>query len=309
MPPPSSGDQEQGKQGAEASFQFGVQVYHNSELEQAAQSFREAAQSFALGGDLKRAGDSHAMIADIERQQGLLEQSISSYRHVTQLYRDAGHPSDEAESLLAMGHVERQRGHLDQSRETYIKARRLYQSLHQVQGLGHVALALGHVELPRAHLDAAALRYQEAIDYYRAAADSAEIDALSSLANVERLLGNFSQAEAYSRMALEKYRLSADVFGTIVALAELGHIYLDEGRLDQASQALIEALNLARGAEDEEVEGDASLGLAEVDLRQNRFEQALLEAQAALEAYTVGSDDLGIAEARRLLAAIHLQGG
>lgn len=133
-------------------------------------------------------------------------------------------------------------------------------SLHQLQGLGHAALALGHVDLQCAHLESAALRYQEAIDYYRAAADSAEIDALSSLANVERLLGNLTQAEADSRMALEKYRLSEDNFGTIVALAELGHIYLDAGRLDQAAQALIEALDLARGAEDEEGEGMPAWG-------------------------------------------------
>jgi tetratricopeptide (TPR) repeat protein len=188
-------------------------------------------------------------------------------------------------------------------------AHRLYQALHQVQGLGRVALALGHIELQRTHLDYAAQRYQEAIDYLRAAADTTEIDALKSLANVERLLGSFSQAEVHCRLALEKYRLSQDVFGRIDALADLGRIYLDAGRLEQAAQTWIEALNLAHSAEYEEGQGDASLGLAEVDLRQNRVDQAWLGARAALQAYTVRRYDLGIADAEHLLAAIYLRDG
>ncbi len=230
-----SGDKEQEKPSAEASFQFGVQASNDSEMEQAAESFGEAQQSFSLGGDFKRAAESRAMIAAIEGQDGLLEQSVSSYRYAIQLYRDGGRPSEEAESLLAMGHVERQLGHLDQALKAYPMAHRLYQSLHQVQRLGRVALALGHVELQRTHLDYAAQHYQEAIDYLRAAADTTEIDALKSLANVERLLGSFSEAEVHCRLALEKYRLSEDVFGSIDALTDLGRIYLDAGRLDQAS--------------------------------------------------------------------------
>ena len=168
-----------------------------------------------------------------------------------------------------------------------------------------MALALGHIELQRTHLDYAAHHYQEAMSYFRAAADNTEIDALKSLANVERLLGSFSAAEVHCRLALEKYRVSEDVFGSIDALADLGRIYLDAGRLDQASQTWVEALNLARSAEYEEGEGDAILGLAEVDLRQNRVDQALLGAQAVLQAYTMRRYDRGIANAERLLAAIH----
>ena len=304
-----SGDKEQEKPSAEASFQFDVQTYNDSELELAAQPLGEAEQSFELGGDFKRAADSRAMIADIGGQDGLLEQPVSSYRHAIQFYQDAGRPSEKAESLLAMGHVERQLGHLDQALEAYLMAHRLYQSQHQVQELGHVALALGHIELQRTHLDYAAHHYQEAIGYSRAAADNTEIDALKSLANVERLLGSFSQAEVHCRLALEKYRVSEDVFGRIGALTDLGRIYLDAGRLDQASQTWIEALNLARSAEYEEGQGDVSLGLAEVDLRQNHVDQAWLEVQAALQAYTVRRYDLGIANAERLLAAIHLRDG
>ena len=71
-----SGDKEQEKPSAEASFQFDVQTYNDSELELAAQPLGEAEQSFELGGDFKRAADSRAMIADIGGQDGLLEQPV-----------------------------------------------------------------------------------------------------------------------------------------------------------------------------------------------------------------------------------------
>jgi len=297
---------EQNRQSAEVSFRAGSEAYEAGRLEQAVQSFGDAERSFCLIGDFKRAGDSRAMIAMIEHQNGLLEQSISSYRCVIQLYQDAGSPSDAAASLLALGHVERHLGHLDQAQEAYLMAQSLYQSLQQAQGLGHVALALGHIALQHAHLEDAAHHYQEALGSFKLVADKAEADALSSLANVQRLMGCYAEAEANYRLVLEKYRASGDRTGSTNALTDLGRLYLDAERLDQASQALIEALEQAQSTEYELGEGGANLGLAEVDLRQNGVDQALLEGQAALGAYTRRHYDLGIANAQRLLAEIHL---
>lgn len=219
-------------------------------------------------GHFKRAGDSRTIIARIASQDDQFEQSISSYQHAIQLYRDAGCRDDEAQSHLALGHVERQLGHLDQSQQ-------------QQQGLGHVALALGNIEMQHAHLQDAAHHYQEAISSLRAAADPAEIDALGSLANVQRLTGSFSEAEVNCRLAREKYHACEDSSGEINALTGLGWIYLDAERLDAASVSFVEALGQARDLEDEQGEADASLGLAEVSLRQNRVDQALLEVQDA----------------------------
>lgn len=232
-------------------------------------------------GHFKRAGDSRTIIARIASQDDQFEQSISSYQHAIQLYRDAGCRDDEAQSHLALGHVERQLGHLDQAEQDYLIAQSLYQSQQQQQGLGHVALALGNIEMQHAHLQDAAHHYQEAISSLRAAADPAEIDALGSLANVQRLTGSFSEAEVNCRLAREKYHACEDSSGEINALTGLGWIYLDAERLDAASVSFVEALGQARDLEDEQGEADASLGLAEVSLRQNRVDQALLEVQDA----------------------------
>src|SRR5437588_8550033 len=106
-------NQEQDRQAAEESFRRGSGEYTEGWLEQAAITLGNAECFFYLVGDFQRTADSRALIAEIERQIGLLEQSTSSYWCAIQLYRDTGRTGDEAQSLLALGHVERQQGHLD----------------------------------------------------------------------------------------------------------------------------------------------------------------------------------------------------
>lgn len=303
----SSGDKERDERSAEESYRAGIEAYNEGWLEAAVESFGNAERSFCLIGDLKRAGDSRAMIAMTEHQDGLLEESTGSYRRAIQLYQEASSPGDVADTFLALGHGERHLGHLDQAQEAYRMAQSLYQSLQQVRGLGRVALALGHIELQHAHLEQAAQYYQEALGSFSTMGD--EADALSSLANVERLMVRFSEAEVHGRLALQKYRAGEDSSGSINALTDLGRLYLDAGQLDSASQALIEALEQARSADYGLGEGSVHLELAEVNLRQSQVDQALLEAQAALEVYTPLHYDLGIANAQRLLAEIHLRDG
>lgn len=303
----SNEDKERDGHSAEESYRAGIEAHDEGRLDAAAASFGSAERSFCLIGDLKRAGDSRAMIAMIEHQDGLLEQSTSSYRRAIQLYQDANSPDDVAAIFLALGHGERHLGHLYQAQEAYLMAQSLYQSLHQVRGLGRVVLALGHIEMQHAHLEQEAQYYQEALGTFSTMGD--EADALSSLANVERLMGRFSEAEVHGQLALQKYRVGEDSSGSINALTDLGRLYLDEGKLDSASQVLIEALEQARSADYGLGEGSVHLELAEVNLRQSQVDQALLEAQAALEVYTQLHYDLGMANAQRLLAESHLRDG
>lgn len=300
---------QQGRQSAEEYFRDGVQAYNDGKLEEAMASFARAEKAFSLRGDFKRAGDSRTIIARIASQNDQFEQSISSYRQAIQLYRDAGCREDEAGCELALGYVKRQLGYLEQAEQDYLIAQSLYQSLQHLQGLGHVALALGDIEMQRAHLPSAAHHYQESMASLRAAADPAEIDALGSLANIQRLMGSFSEAEVNCQLAREKYHACEDSSGEINALTGLGWIYLDAERLDAASASFAEAFRLARDLEDEQGEADASLGLAEVSLRQNRLEQALLEAQDALSMSRSQQYHLGMANAQRVLAEVYLRNG
>ena len=134
----NSANKEQHRQAAEESFRMGTGEYTEGRLEQAAISLGNAEGFFYLVGDFQRAADSRALIADIERQIGLLERSTSSYWCAIQLYRDTGRTGDEAQSLLALGHVERQLGHLDQAQEAYTRrfepTRQKGANFHEIDG-------------------------------------------------------------------------------------------------------------------------------------------------------------------------------
>lgn len=130
-------DKEKDRQQAEKRLQTGLEAYNDGNLEKASEAFGDAEIRFRLLGDMKRAGDSRALLADVQRQNNLPEQAIASYQRAIKLYKDANRPLNEAQSTLEMGHVERQLAHLDRAQDAYQMAQNLYRSQQNMQGLGN----------------------------------------------------------------------------------------------------------------------------------------------------------------------------
>ena len=82
----------QDKSIAESRLQAGIDALNDGKMEAAADAFIEAEKQFRQMGDLKRAGDSRALLADIQRDNNLIEQAITSYQRAMKLYREAGRP-------------------------------------------------------------------------------------------------------------------------------------------------------------------------------------------------------------------------
>ena len=118
-------NKEKDRQQAEKRLQTGLEAYNDGNLEKASEAFGDAEIRFRLIGDMKRAGDSRALLADVQRQNNLPEQAISSYQRAIKLYKDANRPLNEAQSTLEMGHVERQLAHLDRAQDAYQMAQNL----------------------------------------------------------------------------------------------------------------------------------------------------------------------------------------
>src|SRR5437588_12331415 len=112
----------QDKTAAEMRLQAGIDAYNDGKLEAAADAFIEAEKQFRQLGDLKRAGDSRSMLADVQRENNLVEQAITSYHRAVKLYQEAGRPLNEAHATLAIGHLERQLTHLDRAQQAYLDA-------------------------------------------------------------------------------------------------------------------------------------------------------------------------------------------
>src|SRR5438477_9182690 len=132
----------QDKTAAEKHLQTGIDAYNDGKFEAAADAFVAAEKLFRQIGDLKRAGDSRSMLADVQRENNLVEQAITSYQRAMKLYGEAGRAANEAHAALSIGHLERQQIHLDRAQEAYEQARELYRAKEggNAQGEGNVAL-------------------------------------------------------------------------------------------------------------------------------------------------------------------------
>src|SRR5947209_10067 len=148
---------------AERRFQAGIDAFNDGKMEAAADALIDAEKQFRQIGDLKRAGDSRAMLADVQRENNLVEQALTSFQRAMKLYREAELPLNEANMALAIGHLERQQAHLDRAQESYKHAQQLYTTIDHMQGLGNVALALGHIALQRGNITRAKEHYQQAL--------------------------------------------------------------------------------------------------------------------------------------------------
>src|SRR5690349_6912610 len=133
---------EKDRQLAEKLLQAGLEAYNDGQLDKATEAFGDAEIRFRLIGDFKLAGDSRALIADVQRTNNALEQAVNSYQRAIKLYHDANAPLQEASSMLSMGHVERQQAHLDLAQDAYLAAQQIYRTHKDAQGLGNTALAL-----------------------------------------------------------------------------------------------------------------------------------------------------------------------
>src|SRR5260370_38247088 len=98
--------------------------------------------------------------------------------------------------------------------------------------------------MERGRTELAIEHYKRAISYFENAQDSInEADARRSLADLQRLAGQFDEeVPAYQRV-LEVYRASKDNFGVVDARLGLARIYLDQPNLDPPTDNKAQALN------------------------------------------------------------------
>lgn len=75
---------------AEKRLQDGIDAFSAGKFETAASAFVEAEKQFRQASDLKRAGDSRSLLADMQRENNLIEQAVTSYRRAINLYKEAG---------------------------------------------------------------------------------------------------------------------------------------------------------------------------------------------------------------------------
>jgi DNA-binding SARP family transcriptional activator/tetratricopeptide (TPR) repeat protein len=132
-----------------------------------------------------------------------------------------------------------------------------------------------------------------------------ELMALTSLARVLRLQGQYEPSFEHCRQALALARTIGNRGGEIEALIGLGAIYRMQGHHEEAVEHCRGALELARATGDRAGEIDALIGIGQIHKRQVRYEQAINCYRPALDLARATGDHASEMNALIGLGIIH----
>lgn len=146
--------------------------------------------------------------------------------------------------------------------------------------------SLGNVNRLQGRSERAAEQLQQALEVCRETGDRlAEARALGNLGNVQWRLGRYQQAADLFQQALALFHGIGDRLGEARALGNLGDVYLRLGRYEQASDHLHHALALFGKIGDRLGEANALNTLGFIDQRQASYDHAIKRHQRALDLF------------------------
>lgn len=211
--------------------------------------------------------------------------------------RDVGDGLVEAELALRLGELDRAESAFDELADEASADERI----RALTGLGDTAYRRGELTDAMAH-------------YERALAES-DGDPIPHPALAESVgraytaAGRLPEAIAIFRRALAQPRASDDLVQTIRFASMLGNALSDNGELDEARRVVSGALEQAGEMTDPKSRARLYGAQARALRERGRTNDASRYAQLALETLRLAEDGSTVAQAHRLLAHIHLEGG
>lgn len=133
--------------------------------------------------------------------------------------------------------------------------------------------------------------------------------ATNNLASLASLRGDHERALSLFQLATTAYQKVGFRFGLAQAAHNLGIVYRDLGYWRESDRHYSQALRRARQLGDKRLAAMARVGRSEVFFLRGDRELAGVEARHALESFRVTGDELGRADALRLLGQVAMAGG
>jgi tetratricopeptide (TPR) repeat protein len=203
-----------------------------------------------------------------------------------------------AEALVHLGHVER-------ALSLVLAAEAEFRSRHdQVNLLAALNLA-GAVQFELGDLAGAEERFSDLLELARERGDEEMSGrATNNLGAIASLRGDHERALSLFRLSIPAYQKVGFLAGLAQTSHNLGIVHRDLGYWREADRHYRRALSRARQLGDGRLAAMARVGRAEVSELRGDYEYSATEAQNALEAFVKIGDELGRADALRLLGSI-----
>jgi tetratricopeptide (TPR) repeat protein len=258
-------------------------LWRQGDLAGAKQMYEQALARYKEAGDRGRAEIILDDIANVLRDRGDVNGAEKAYEESLATSREIGDPDGTVRVLENLGDLLIRKGELAAAKKDFDSALELSKEIgakretaYALYGQGEVLEAQGNLqEARRAHLQALTLR--DGMGEKSTAAESQ-----LALAQLSLDAGIAKDAELGAKQAAEEFHSENESDMEAGAYAVLGHSYLRQGKLEDASKAVEQARALSGKSEDREVQLLVALEVARVWAAEAKFDEAVHELRAVL---------------------------
>jgi tetratricopeptide (TPR) repeat protein/TolB-like protein len=238
-------------------------------------------------------GNNLAYIGLIRKAQGRYDLALEAFLEALPIFQDIKDDESVADVQGALADIYRRQGRYADSLKAAQQSLELYEKLKIQHHIGEQHAKLGHVYIALGRLDEASKAFDEAEKLSGGHGDShgpgghgggGSPDVLFGRAEVARLRGKLDEAAAAYEQANIKANLSGEKELAVESRVELGLLYLEQGKLDNAERLLARTRQEAAQARLRPLEAEAAALLAEIQLAKGQAEAA---RKAAVEAISI----------------------
>lgn len=222
-----------------ALFQLGTVYYR---LEQYQRSLMLLQQAIAYAKTSQEQGEILSLRGWVQLELGEYQQAYTSLFQAQG--RQLKDPSAEARTRIGLGEAYRHLGLYSKAIETLMLAKN-FSAIPADRGRAINAIA--EVQFALGQYDEAQKNYQDALVIRRSAGDRiGSGQTLRNLGRVTLVLGNPTGAMQFYQQALIELKSIAKYSEQVAVLNDLGKLYLQQGKIDQAKDALENAFGISR---------------------------------------------------------------
>jgi serine/threonine protein kinase/tetratricopeptide (TPR) repeat protein len=230
---------------------IGVIYMQQGDLTASKKMYAEALKAYQEIGDKHGMEVITANTGDIFYEEGQLGGALAEYEDALVLAREVGHRSSEAIDIKNMGDVLADQGDLQGAMQMYQQAVSIQREIDDKSYYASSLVSIGKVRRQKGDSDGARKMYEEALALRQ------QLGEKGTAAETQLVLGELdcdssqaSEAETRARAAIEEFRAEREADLEIQSEALLSRSLLQQGRIEEAQQAMARALTLSNKSSD-----------------------------------------------------------
>jgi serine/threonine protein kinase/tetratricopeptide (TPR) repeat protein len=209
--------------------------------------YAEALDDFREIGDKQGMEVTTSNTGEIFYDEGKLGAALAEYKDALVLAREVGHKSSEAIAIQDMGDVLTEEGDLPGAMQLYQQAIGIQREIDDKSYYAASLLSVGKLRRQKGDSDGARKFYEESLTLRRQLGEKGTAaDTQTALAELDCDSGQASEAEKLARAAIQEFQAEQESDNEIQAESVLSRSLLQQGKLDDAQQAIARALTLAK---------------------------------------------------------------